>query len=82
MVTEDKVSLYSIVVSVVMLINVFVIVYALYHLHFNYSEFKFIYFTFSTLFSIIATLSISIGYRFSSVVIYIISMLFALKVVF
>ena len=82
MVAEGKVSLSSIVVGVVMLIDVFVLVYALYQLYFNYSVFKFIHFTFAVLFSMVAALSDSIGYRFSSIVAYIISMLFALKTVF
>jgi hypothetical protein len=78
---EDKPSIYDIVYVILFLINIFVFVYAQYHLFNNYSEVKFIYLTFSILFWMVGVLYYNIGYKLSGSMIHVFSILFAVRVV-
>jgi hypothetical protein len=82
MVTEvDEISIFGIVVAVVVVVNIFVYVYAVYHLFSSYSEVKFMYLAFSFLSWMVAVLYDYVGRRLTSVVMHVISILFAVRVV-
>ena len=68
--------------TVVELVSALVFVYATFHLFSNYSEVRFMYLTISFLHLVIADLYDYIGRKLCSVVMNVVSVLFALKVVF
>jgi uncharacterized membrane protein len=79
MVTELKL---CIVVIIVAIVNAIVYTYALFHFFDGYSDVKFMYLAFSLVFFVIADLYDDMNRKLSSIAMHIISILFALKVVF
>jgi NADH:ubiquinone oxidoreductase subunit 5 (subunit L)/multisubunit Na+/H+ antiporter MnhA subunit len=83
MVTKEyRIPLSDVIYVVVMFVNALAYMYAVYYLFSDYSEVKFMYSAFSFLFLAVAVLYNSVNYKLSSVILHIISILFALKVVF